>query len=93
MSDPELSDAGARLPPGSKLEKQLRTEIVKCFKDGTELSITVNGIRKAAEKALGLEEGFYAGHSKWKSQSKNIINDETVCVFHRLAADECGLTM
>ncbi len=78
MSDSELSDAGGRLPPGSKLEKQLRTEVVKRFENGTEESMTVNEIRKAAENALGLEEGFYAAHSQWKLQSKTIIHDEKV---------------
>jgi hypothetical protein len=69
------------LPPASSdltLEKQLRNEVGKRFKDGTQQAMTLNEIRQAAEKKLGLHSGFYAGHSKWKAESKRIVLDEMV---------------
>jgi hypothetical protein len=78
MSDSELSEAMSPTPSDSTLEKQIRTEVGKRFKDGTQETITVNQIRQAAEKALGLDSGFYTAHSKWKAESKRIIHDDMV---------------
>lgn len=40
--------------------------------------MTVNLIRRASEKMLQLDEGFYLSDSHWKSESKRIIKDEMV---------------
>jgi hypothetical protein len=79
MSDSELSEARSPAPSDSALEKQLRAEVGNRFKDGTEEAMTLNQIRQAAEKSLGLDNGFYAGHSKWKAESKRIVLEEMVC--------------
>jgi hypothetical protein len=78
MSDSDLSEAMSPPPSDSTLEKQLRVEVGKRFKAGTEDTMTVNQIRQAAEKSLGLDIGFYVGHSKWKAESKTIVRDEMV---------------
>jgi len=78
MSDSGLSEAMSPTPSDSTLEKQLRIEVGKRFKAGTEDTMTVNQIPQAAEKSLGLDTGFYVGHSKWKAESKTIIRDEIV---------------
>lgn len=77
-SDSELSEAVSVPPADSTLEKQIRAEVRKRFKAGTEVSMTINQIRQAAEESLGLDSGFYAGHSKWKAESKRIVHDEMV---------------
>jgi hypothetical protein len=80
MSDSDLSEAmSSPAPSDSTLEKQLRIEVGKRFKAKTEDTMTVNQIRQAAEKSLGLDSGFYVGHSKWKAESKTIVLDEMVC--------------
>jgi hypothetical protein len=68
----------APAPSDLALEKQLRSEVKKRFKDGTQAEMTLNQIRQAAEQNIGLETGFYAGHSKWKAESKRIVHDELV---------------
>jgi hypothetical protein len=78
MSDSDLSEAMSPTPPDSTLEKQLRIEVGKRFKAGTVDTMTVNQIRQAAEKSLGLDNGFYVGHTKWKAESKTIVRDEMV---------------
>lgn len=78
MSDSELSEPSAPTPPDSKLEAQLRREVQKRFKNGTTETMTVNEIRQAAEKSLGLVVGFYASHTTWKSESKRVVKDEMV---------------
>jgi hypothetical protein len=78
MSDSDLSEVMSPAPSDSTLEKQLRVEVGKRFKAGTEDTMTVNQIRQAAEKNLGLDSGFYVGHSKWKADSKTIVRDEMV---------------
>jgi hypothetical protein len=81
MSDSD-SDSGAAVlvPAGAKLENQLRLEVGKRFQDGTTDTMTVNQVRVAAETALGLRAGFYAGHKKWKDKSKTVIRDELVWI-------------
>jgi hypothetical protein len=78
MSDSDLSEAMSPAPSDSTLEKQLRIEVGKRFKAGTEDTMTVNEVRQAAEKSLGLDMGFYVGHFKWKTESKTIVRDEMV---------------
>jgi len=65
-------------PSDSTLEKQIRIEVAKRFKYGTEMTMTINQIRQAAEKSLGLEPSFYTNHSTWKAESKKIVRDEMV---------------
>lgn len=78
MSDSDLSEAMSPAPSDLALGTQLRSEVGKRFKDGTHGEMTLNQIRQAAERNLGLDTGFYVGHSKWKAESKRIVLDEMV---------------
>lgn len=76
MSDSEASSAPAR-PSDTAFEKTLneQTDILV-----DENKATVNSIRTAAEKALGLESGFFKTDAEWKARSKEIINKQVVCL-------------
>ena len=75
-----MSDVEPKLPAPSdlKLENQLRLEVKKRFRDGTQETVTINQIRQAAEKSLGLRDGWYAGPLAWKARSKTVIREEMV---------------
>jgi hypothetical protein len=83
MSESELSDAppSASLPPDSELEQALRTQVRDALKAGKDdPPITVASMRKAAEKALGLEVGFFKKSERWKEESKRIVHEAFVCL-------------
>ena len=73
MSDSEIDASEVEDPKA----RQLRIEVAKMFKAGTETSTTIKEIRQAAESALGLERGFYSTF-EWKSKSKGIVKEEVV---------------
>ena len=75
-----MSDSGreSRAPSDSTLENQLRLEVRKRFKDGTQATVTINQIRQVAEESLQLKPGWYAGHPAWKARSKRAIHEEVV---------------
>ncbi|KAK6838796.1 hypothetical protein RU639_000137 [Aspergillus parasiticus] len=67
---------GPSVPSDDALEKALRDTVAKIYKSGNMEELTVKRVRMAAEKALGVEEGFFKGSSIWKSKSDQIIKDE-----------------
>lgn len=70
---------GPSVPSDDVLEKALRDTVAKIYKSGNMEELTVKRVRMAAEKVLGVEEGFFKGSSIWKSKSDQIIKDEVVC--------------
>ncbi|RLL94942.1 hypothetical protein CFD26_105305 [Aspergillus turcosus] len=73
-------------PSDEALEKALRDAVAKIYRSGKMEELTVKRVRLAAERALGLEEGFFKGDSAWKSKSDQVIKDE-VEVQDRLAQE------
>ena len=73
MSD---SESASSRPSNAVLERTLKKETKQAMKDE---DASINIIRTAVEKALGLEAGFFKGHGTWKHKSKIIINEEVVC--------------
>ncbi|GFF94789.1 hypothetical protein IFM61606_03508 [Aspergillus udagawae] len=73
-------------PSDEALEKALRDAVAKIYQSGKMEELTVKRVRLAAERALGLEEGFFKEDSAWKSKSDQIIKDE-VEVQDRLAQE------
>ncbi|GMF71250.1 unnamed protein product [Aspergillus oryzae] len=69
---------GPSVPSDDVLEKALRDTVAKIYKSGNMEELTVKRVRMAAEKVLGVEEGFFKGSSIWKSKSDQIIKDEVV---------------
>ncbi|KAF4200961.1 hypothetical protein CNMCM8927_002256 [Aspergillus lentulus] len=84
-SDSSQLAAPAR-PSDDALEKALRDSVAKIYQSGKMEELTVKRVRLAAERALGLEEGFFKGDSAWKSKSDQVIKDE-VEVQDRLAQE------
>ncbi|GIK01339.1 hypothetical protein Aspvir_005373 [Aspergillus viridinutans] len=78
--------AAASKPSDEALEKALRDAVAKIYRSAKMEELTVKRVRLAAERALGLEEGFFKGDSAWKSKSDLIIKDE-VEVQNRLAQE------
>ncbi|OGM39273.1 transcriptional regulator [Aspergillus bombycis] len=68
--------AAPSAPSNDALEKALRETVAKIYKLGNMEELTVKRVRMAAEKSLGVEEGFFKGSSTWKSKSDQIIKDE-----------------
>jgi hypothetical protein len=83
MSESDLSDVppSASFPSDSELEYALRKQVREALQTGQDDgAITVASMRKAAEEALGLEEGFYKKNEKWKEESKRIVHETFVCL-------------
>lgn len=80
LSDSELeSEADTPAVPSDEVLKQgLRDEVAAIFKSGNMEELTVKRVRLAAEKKLGLEEGFFKSTGDWKTRSDQIIKDEVV---------------
>ena len=79
MSDSELSEAShTPVPPDNEIEESLRREVTRATKAGGD--ITVNLMRKASEGKLGLPDGFYKSHDIWKVKSKDVVQDQLVCM-------------
>jgi hypothetical protein len=62
-----------------KLESGLREAVATIFQKGNLNDVTVKKVRTMAESIMGLEEGYFKGHEKWKSKSDKLIKDEVVC--------------
>lgn len=77
MSDSDLSSAPPT-PSDTTLEKALRDAVASVCREGNKDDLTVKRMRLAAEKELGLAEGFFKGEAKWKAESERIIRDEVV---------------
>ncbi|KAB8226840.1 putative transcriptional regulator [Aspergillus alliaceus] len=74
-SESELSTAPS-VTSDNALEKALRDAVAKVYKSGAMEELTVKRVRLAAEKELGVEEGFFKASRDWKSKSDQIIKDE-----------------
>ncbi|GAM40888.1 transcriptional regulator [Talaromyces pinophilus] len=75
-SDEEANDSSNSIPSDDRLEKALRNSVANIFRTGKLEELTVKRVRRATETALGLEEGFFKAHEKWKTRSDQIIKDE-----------------
>ncbi|KAJ5623241.1 Transcriptional regulator [Penicillium lividum] len=71
-SEPDVSST----PSDDQLEQGLRDEIAGIFKSGNMEELTVKRVRLAAEKKLGLIEGYLKNTGDWKARSEKIIKDE-----------------
>lgn len=79
MSDSESDiSAPAKNPSEKTLTAGLRDAVATIFKTGKEEELTIKRVRLAAEKALGLEQGFFRNDETWKAMSDEIIRDEAV---------------
>ncbi|GIJ87524.1 hypothetical protein Asppvi_006432 [Aspergillus pseudoviridinutans] len=84
--DSDSNQLATSKPSDEALEKALRDAVAKIYQSGKLEELTVKRVRLAAERALGLEEGFFKGDSAWKSKSDQTIKDE-VEVQDRLAQE------
>ncbi|OJJ48653.1 hypothetical protein ASPZODRAFT_165494 [Penicilliopsis zonata CBS 506.65] len=79
MSDSDESEderTGPMVPPDAAIEKALRDAVARVYKSGKMEELTVKRVRLAAEKTLGLDEGYLKGDSRWKAKSEEIIRGE-----------------
>ncbi|KAJ5594187.1 Transcriptional regulator [Penicillium hispanicum] len=78
LSDSESeAEVDARVTQSdSTLEQGLRDEVAAIFKSGKMEELTVKRVRLAAEKKLGLVEGFFKTEGDWKTRSDQIIKEE-----------------
>ena len=72
------------IPSAAKLEHALRHAVQVVYKTGNLEELTVKRVRRAAEEALGLDEGFFKTDLEWKDRSKEIISAEVVGCFLNL---------
>lgn len=76
-SDEPLAPAPSG-PSEDAMEKALRDAVARIYHEGHMEDLTVKRVRGAAEKALGLDEGFFKGDPALKGRSDGIIKDEVV---------------
>ncbi|KAI1945584.1 hypothetical protein LOZ12_002373 [Ophidiomyces ophidiicola] len=76
MSDYSDPLSSADIPDEASLKKALQDAVARIFKSGKMEDLTVKRVRLAAEKSLGLQEGFYKGDAIWKAKSDTVIKDE-----------------
>ncbi|RMJ25595.1 hypothetical protein PHISP_03516 [Aspergillus sp. HF37] len=74
-SDQPLSSARSG-PSEDAMEKALRDTVARIYHEGNMEDLTVKRVRAAAEKSLGLDEGFFKADASWKGRSDGIIKDE-----------------
>ena len=81
-SDSDSDEPLAPSRPSDKaINKALRDVVANIFKSGKMEELTVKRVRLAAEKALGIEEGFFKGDATWKTKSDQIIKEEVVSCY------------
>ncbi|KAJ5725900.1 uncharacterized protein N7483_007257, partial [Penicillium malachiteum] len=73
-SEPELDTVS--VPSDQTIEKGLRDEVAGIFKTGNMEELTVKRVRLAAEKKLGITEGYFKQTGNWKARSEEIIKSE-----------------
>lgn len=79
MSDSESDQPlVASRPSDTTLTQALRDVVAGIFKSGKVEELTVKRVRLAAEKKLGIEEGFFKDDGDWKKRSDQIIKEEAV---------------
>jgi hypothetical protein len=67
----------AASPPAKALEDELRRVVKDICRSGDLSELTVKRVRAAAERNLGLREGFFK-EPAWKARSKAFIEAEAV---------------
>ena len=77
-SESESEPDTSAVPSDQSLEKSLRDEVAAIFKNGNMEELTVKRVRLAAEKKLGLTEGYFKQTGDWKARSEEIIKSEVV---------------
>lgn len=90
LSDSESGSDTAlpHVPSDKVLEQKLRDEVAGIFASGDMDNLTVKRVRLAAEKKLGVAEGFFKTTDDWKARSDRIIKDEVVRVY--ISSKICG---
>ena len=63
------------------LDQAFRNAVASGDKPGHLEELTVKRLRRAVEEMLNLREGFFK-EPAWKDKSKQIIEDEAVCLQH-----------
>lgn len=62
----------------SRIKRKLRAIVTSCFVRKDFENLTIKRVRREAEQALDLDEGFFKNDSVWDYQSKSVVNDEVV---------------
>lgn len=86
-SESEAESNAPAIPSEKALEQGLRNEVAAVFKSGNMEGLTVKRVRLAAEKKLGLAEGFFKTEGDWKAKSEQIIKDEVVRTLRPIELD------
>jgi len=81
-SESEPDEPLVTVPSDKVLEQGLRDEVAAIFHKGNMEDLTVKRVRLAAEKKLGVKEGFFKSTGDWKVRSDQIIRDEVVRFYH-----------
>ena len=83
----------------TNLERSLRRAVEQKYSAGKQEEISVNAIRRASERELRLDEGFYVnggewgeGKVDWKTESKRVIKDEVVRLLRPVLPVACYTT-
>ena len=71
------SSSSNATPSEKVLEQVLRNVVQAVYRSGDMAELTVKRIRKGAEEALNLDDGFFK-EEHWKDRSKRIIEHEVV---------------
>ena len=72
MSDSKSSNS---VPSDSAIEKTLRDTATEFYNTHPQ-DLTLKRVRQAAERKLGLEDGFLKADDKWNAKSKDIVTDQ-----------------
>lgn len=81
-SESESDNPLPRVPSDEALEQGLRDEVAGIYASGNMENLTVKRVRLAAEKKMGLTEGFFKTTDAWKGRSDQIIKDEVVRLYN-----------
>lgn len=66
-------------PSNTVLESTLRRVVDELFRAKNFEELTVQRVRLATEKSLGLEDEFFKTDRAWNKKSKTIITEAVVC--------------
>jgi len=71
-------------PSEKEIASALIAAVHHCFDNEEFENLTVRKIRSATELELGLQENWFKNNSRWKDESKSIIEAESVSLKPRL---------
>jgi hypothetical protein len=83
-----MSDSETDAPSKAAVSNAIRDVVISVHKAGNDDDLTVNLVRTAAEKKLGVPAGFLK-QNEWKNESKTLIKDAVVCLPPALALLRC----